>query len=158
MPGIREFFLEAVFALDHVLKPGEPSFRVGGLNAVQGGEDVPAGFVGQVGVGLAGFCVLFRVEPAMFAADPGAVGFGTARSPGPFGISRFVLFPGGPQSRGGLSPRGAVGCDPEDGVRCSRYRISTVSRYRTWAATCSSGLMAASGLPRGSREAPVSAL
>ncbi|MGD0705859.1 MAG: hypothetical protein ABSA02_39005 [Trebonia sp.] len=75
VPGICELFLEAVFALHQVLKPGEPPFRVGGLDAAQGGEDVPVGFVGQVGVGLAGLGVLFGVEPAMFAGEPGAIGF-----------------------------------------------------------------------------------
>jgi hypothetical protein len=46
VPGISKLFLEPVFALDHVLKAGESPFWVGGLNAVQGGKDVPVGFVG----------------------------------------------------------------------------------------------------------------
>jgi hypothetical protein len=94
-----------------VLKPGELPFRVGGLDAAQGGEDVPVGFVGQVGVGLAGFGVLFGVEPAMFAGDPGSISFSAGRSTRPFWISLFVFFPGGPQLRDRLSPNAA-------GFRC----------------------------------------
>jgi hypothetical protein len=92
-----------------VVKPGELPPRVGGLDAEQGGEDVPIGFVGQVGVSLVGFGVLFGVEPAMFAGDPGSIGFGVGRSPRSFWISLFVFFPGGPQLRDRLSPRATVG-------------------------------------------------
>ncbi len=48
--------------------------------------------------------------------DPGAIGFGTGHSPRPFGISLFVFFPGGPQLRDRISPRGAVGRGPIGGI------------------------------------------
>src|SRR6185437_321840 len=73
---------------------------------------MPAGLVGQVGVGLARFGVLLGVEPAMRAARPGAIGAGVRRGPHPFWIPLLVLFPVGPQPRGRLRPLVPVGRRP----------------------------------------------
>jgi hypothetical protein len=60
-------------------------------------------------VGLAGFGVLLRAEPAVIVGDPRAVGLGARRSTGPFWILILVVFPGGPQAWDRLGPRLAVG-------------------------------------------------
>ena len=75
-----------------MLQSREAAVWVGGLDALEGGEDVAPAFVGQVCAGLGGFGVLLRGETTVLAGRPGAIGGGAGRSTTPFWISLLMVF------------------------------------------------------------------
>ena len=92
-----------------MLEAGQPAAGVGCLDPAQGREDVAAGLVGEVGVGLGRFGVLLRVEAAVLAAGPAAVGFGAGDGLRSLGVALLVLSPDGVQLGDRLAPGAAVG-------------------------------------------------
>jgi hypothetical protein len=102
--GSRDLFLEAVFALQHVVKARQATARAGCLYPADRREGDLVGLVAEVGARFAGFGVLFGGEPAVAVCRPAAVGLGVRSRPGPFWKLVFVLFPGGPQVGDRVSP------------------------------------------------------
>lgn len=102
--GNCDLFLQAVFALHHVVKASQASAQAGCLYAENCGEGDLFGLVAQVSARLGDFGVLFRGEPAAAVGHPAAIGLGARSWPGPFWEFLCVIFPGSPQVRDRLSP------------------------------------------------------
>jgi len=95
---IRDLFLQAVFALQHVVKARQATAGAGCLNSAHRREGDLVCLVAQVGARLGGFGVLFRGEPAVAVCHPAAIGLGVRSWPGPFREFLCVLFPDGRRS------------------------------------------------------------